>query len=225
MQKETAGDLELNIKKRARRRLVGAIALVLMMLVLLPMLLKDRIETTPAEDVTINLSNDTAPAKSKTPDEFDSIIVPSIVPSNESVNEAKPTEAKSDKNNHNEQKQAPEATIVDTEAEPVKVPESAPVIAAEPPKTANNEPAKEAAAVKSTNKFYVQVGVFSDIENVKKLQIKLADLGYKSQTDKVNTPKGEKIRLRTHTFSERNEAAIALQNIQDAGLTGMVVSQ
>jgi len=57
------------------------------------------------------------------------------------------------------------------------------------------------------------------------LQGKLSDLGYKSQTEKIDTEKGKKIRLRTQLFGDRNEAAIALENIKDAGLTGMVVSQ
>ena len=74
-------------------------------------------------------------------------------------------------------------------------------------------------------KFYVQIGVFSDEGNVKQLQAKLSDLGYQSQTEKIDTAKGKKIRLRTQLLGERNEAAIALQNIKDAGLTGMVVSQ
>jgi DedD protein len=52
MQREPAGDLELNIKKRARRRLVGAIALVLLMVIVLPMILKDRSAVTPAENAT-----------------------------------------------------------------------------------------------------------------------------------------------------------------------------
>ena len=71
----------------------------------------------------------------------------------------------------------------------------------------------------------MQIGVFSDEANVKQLQSKLSDLGYKSQTEKIDTAKGKKIRLRTQLFADRNEAAIALQNIKDAGLTGMVVSQ
>ena len=53
----------------------------------------------------------------------------------------------------------------------------------------------------------------------------LDGIGYKSVTEKMQTATGEKTRLRTSTFEGRNEAAIALENIKDAGLTGMVVSQ
>ncbi len=48
-----------------------------------------------------------------------------------------------------------------------------------------------------SKKFYVQVGVFSDAGNVKRLQAKLGELGYSSVTEKVNTPAGQKIRLKT----------------------------
>jgi DedD protein len=203
MQREPAGEQELNLKKRARRRLVGAIALVLLMVIVLPMILKDRAASTPAEKVTITLPSDQAhTALSETvPSDFDSSIVPTdIVP-------AEPAQA------------LPEL-IDETAPEPLPE-ESADAPAPVKQTTEKEMPAKENVS----QKFYVQVGVFSDAANVKQLQTKLSDLGYKSQTEKISTDKGQKIRLRTQTFGDRNEAAIALENIKDAGLTGMVVSQ
>ena len=184
MQREPAGDQELNLKKRARRRLVGAIALVLLMVIVLPMILKDRAATAPAEKITITLPSEQAQTTSS---DFDSSIV-----------SAEPTQA-----------------VID-ETAPESLPEKEASVDSEAAK-----PAKETASTK----FYVQVGVFSDAANVKQLQSKLGDLGYKSQTEKISTDKGQKIRLRTQVFGDRNEAAIALENIKDAGLTGMVVSQ
>jgi DedD protein len=192
MQREPAGDLELNLKKRARRRLVGAIALVLLMVIVLPMILKDRAAITPAEKITITLPSEQAQTL---PSDFDSSIVPAepAAVADEVESESVP------------EKEANTAVNADTEA-------TAP---------AKEKPVKETASAK----FYVQVGVFSDAANVKQLQTKLSDLGYKSQTEKISTDKGQKIRLRTQVFGDRNEAAIALENIKDAGLTGMVVSQ
>jgi DedD protein len=176
MQRETAGDQELNLKKRARRRLVGAIALVLLMVIVLPMIL-------PSEQ--------TAPEVS----DFDSSIVPTDPPIVSTPEVIEP--------------EAESAAVANPEAAPAKeVPAKAPDI-----------------AKPSSGKFYVQIGVFSDAANVKQLQNKLTDLGYKSQTEKISTDKGQKIRLKTQVFGDRNEAAIALENIKDAGLTGMVVSQ
>ncbi len=193
MQREPAGDLELNLKKRARRRLVGAIALVLLMVIVLPMILKDRAAITPAEKITITLPSEQA---QNVPSDFDSSIVPDE-PAKAGIDEAELESVP--------EKETNIATNADAEAaKPVK---------------------KESAKEIASTKFYVQVGVFSDAANVKQLQTKLSDLGYQSQTEKISTDKGQKIRLRTQVFGDRNEAAIALENIKDAGLTGMVVSQ
>lgn len=224
MQKDAPNDQELTFKKRARRRLVGAIALVLLMIIVLPMILKDRSVSTPREEVTITLSNqnspsDAAPAAS----DFDSNIVPAeIVPLNsESVVDEPASQAKTPP--QIQDVPVSQATGSEASAAPKIEPKVAPKVTLSQSKTE----ALQVLPKKSTNspKFYVQIGVFSDEANVKKLQAKLNDIGYASQTEKIDTAKGQKIRLRTNLLGERNEAAIALQNIKDAGLTGMVVSQ
>lgn len=198
MQKDQS-DLELNLKKRARRRLVGAIALVLLMVILLPILLKDRGASSPQEKITITLPNETSTSVTPAPSDFDSNVMPHHSEKKALATEAVPTEMEA---------------ATDAEATAVPVP-------------AIKEPlqVKEPIKMASAQRFFVQVGVFSDADNVKKLQAKLTDLGYKSQTEKVSTPKGDKIRLKTQVFVDRNEATIALENIKDAGLTGMLVSQ
>jgi DedD protein len=207
MQKDSPSHQELNFKKRARRRLVGAVALVLLMIIVLPMLLKDRAASQPQDKITITLPGEQQTVTPAAPSDFDSNIVPAdpvvtipapIVEPNESM------------------------TSSEVGAKPEKqVP--APVI--EPPTKQPAKPTELKPVEEKKHHFYVQIGVFSDEANVKQLQGKLGDLGYKSQTEKINTDKGQKIRLKTQIFSDRNEAAIALQNIKDAGLTGMVVSQ
>ena len=199
MQKTPSNDQEVMFKKRARRRLVGAIALVLLMVIVLPIILKDRTASPPQEKITITLPGDQQTIAAAPPADFDS----SIVPAEPSVAEAPQVV-----------EQAPDAS---------QTPD---------PEAASEKPAKEASAKdtskpkeETVHKFYVQIGVFSDESNVKQLQSKLSDLGYKSQTEKIDTAKGQKIRLRTQVFSDRSEAAIALENIRDAGLAGMVVSQ
>ena len=58
MQKDSAADIELNLKKKARRRLVGAIALVILMIIVLPLLLEDRSAVVSHEDVKISIQNE-----------------------------------------------------------------------------------------------------------------------------------------------------------------------
>ncbi len=202
MQKAPSSDQELNLKKRARRRLVGAIALVLLMVIVLPMVLQDRVTTQPQEQVTITLPSEHAQTE---PSDFDSNIVPT-----EPAKVDTPAVADSTQ------------PTVDSEAESQTDADVKPAV--KPPA---EMPAKETGTPKdaASHHYYVQIGVFSDAANVKQLQGKLSDLGYKSQTEKISTDKGQKIRLRTQVFGDRNEAAIALENIKDAGLTGMVVSQ
>ena len=206
MQKETVGDQELNLKKRARRRLVGAIALVLLMIIVLPMILKDRAASSPQDKITISLPGEQQTVTPVAPSDFDSSIVP-----------AEPATAPLPTTDTSEPTVDPAAAA---KPEPAK---ETPV----KPESAKPVPAKETTKPKNeaTHHFYVQIGVFSDEANVKQLQGKLSDLGYKSQTEKIDTDKGKKIRLKTQLFADRNEAAIALENIKDSGLTGMVVSQ
>jgi DedD protein len=232
MQKETISDLELNQKKRARRRLVGAIALVLLMLILLPFVLKDRNASAPQSEITISLPNE----KISTDSDFDSTVVPTEVQPEQTV-DSTATSPKSETapiviDTLDEEAQKSESTTSTKDAVPAKNTDSATQKKVESVKI--ETPAEQkAAAPKQTealehNKkgaFYIQVGVFSDEKNVKQLQTKLSDLGYQSRTEKIDTPKGKKIRLRTQVFNDRNDAAIALENIKDAGLTGMVVSQ
>ena len=217
MQKETVGEQELNLKKRARRRLVGAIALVLLMIIVLPMILKDRAATSPQDKIIISLPGEQQTVTPTAPSDFDSNIVPAepvtqTLPSAEAS--AEPTTKPSAESKP--QRSEPAAQIVDPEAGVAK--------AEKPAKEAQPKDAAKPTA-ETLHRFYVQVGVFSDEANVKQLQSKLSDLGYKSQTEKIDTAKGKKIRLRTQLFNDRNEAAIALENIKGAGLTGMVVSQ
>jgi DedD protein len=60
-------DQELQFKKRARRRLVGAIALVLVMIAVLPMVLDDHEHTSPQQAVTITIPSQNAEFTTQAP--------------------------------------------------------------------------------------------------------------------------------------------------------------
>ena len=212
MQKAPSIDQELNLKKRARRRLVGAIALVLLMVIVLPMILKDRSATQPQDKITITLPSEQVQAEAS---DFDSNIVPTepsitTLPELAELEVAKPES---------------EVATLDSEAATSKKIPGVTVPAVKPEVPTSTQMPKVKSSTEAYRKYHVQIGVFSDAANVKQLQAKLSDLGYKSQTEKIDTDKGKKIRLRTQIFGDRNEAAIALEKIKDAGLTGMVVSQ
>ena len=58
---QSQSEQEIQFKKRARRRLVGAIALVLLMIILLPMLLQDKVTQTPKDEVVISIPSQDSP--------------------------------------------------------------------------------------------------------------------------------------------------------------------
>ena len=205
-------DLELQLKKRARRRLVGAIALVLLMIIVLPVVLHDRSVDQPKQEVTITIPNEAvAPQKSR-------------VTADVNEQTAKPVDDLTVINEHKQTAIVDGGTSVTNSENKTTNSKSAEKITEEKKSVAATK-AEPENSIATNAKFYVQIGVFSDADNVKKLQSKLSELGYQSQTEKISTDKGEKIRLRTSTFKERNEAAIALENIKSSGMTGIVVSK
>lgn len=202
----------LILKKRARRRLVGAIALVLLMIIILPRILQDRANQATQESIKI-----TMPTEQVEP--FNSAITPTV-PETTVEEPALMTEEKTETEIENLAAKQAEANIKPQ----VK---SQPTISDKTDTTKPEQVKPESKPVDSTKKttgFTVQVGVFSDAANVKQLQDKLKQAGISSYTEKISTPNGQKIRLRAGQFVTRQEASDALTTIKSAGLSGMVIS-
>jgi DedD protein len=196
---------EIQFKKRARRRLVGAIALVLLMVTILPMVLDDRSAHLSQQEIMISIP-------SQDGDDFTSDIKPYVPENALSAEELAGTTAL---NNLQDPASVPSESK-DTEpasslklAEPVQtIPEPMPV----PEKTVGGPT------------YAVQIGVFSDASNVKQLEQQLKAAGFSSSTEKIPTAQGEKIRLRAGPFANRTSAEEALAKIQAAGLSGMIIT-
>lgn len=215
----------ITLKKRARRRLVGAIALVLLMIIILPSILQDRSNLTTQESIKITMPEQPV-------EEFNSAVTPAENGANPSVvsdpvmAEA-PTEADVENMAASQAESFEPAETVKPVVKPpvevAKAPEAKPA-----PVKPEIKPVLKPAEVKPTDSspegFTVQVGVFSDAANVKQLQDKLKQAGFSSYTEKISTPNGQKIRLRAGKFATRQEASDALNRIKSAGLSGMVIS-
>jgi DedD protein len=239
MAADSSNDQELALKKRARRRLVGAIALVLLMVIVLPMVLQDRAALAPQEAIKITMPDDVV---SQQAPKNEANVAPAepqtevATPSEAAISE--PTTSEPAVVAQIEKPIQPEATKVasDVKKEVVdgkKAEDKKPVKKTDVNTTETKKPvvkpieAKEPEAKPSAtsgDSFTIQVGVFSDIANVKQLQARLKESGFDSRTENITTPKGEKIRLRAGRFSSRQEAAYALTKLQAADLTGMVIS-
>ncbi len=193
---------ELQFRKRARRRLVGAIALVLLMITMLPMVLDDRSATLPQNEIAISI-----PGQDE--EDFASSITPVI---------SEPSSAEEPAGSAVEPLQLQGLTERDAE---LRAEANAAAIAAASQAPAPPAPVAETA---KTPTYSVQIGVFSDAGNVKQLVEKLKGIGIASSMEKIQTAQGEKIRLRAGPFASRALADDALADIKDAGLSGMIIT-
>lgn len=212
-------DQELNLKKRARRRLVGAVALVLLMVIVLPMILQDRAALAPQDAIKITMpeiSKAVVDAATVSPTEAAQVPEVSVV-KDELLNANDASIAMVDDK---------KVSNVKNEAEPKSVESKKSVV--KPEKQAEEKlrdsPVEAKVQQKVDSSFAIQIGVYSDAANVKQLQAKLKEAGYMSRTEKISTSKGEKIRLRAGNYSSRQDAADALTKLKDVGLSGMVIS-
>jgi DedD protein len=195
-------DQELQFKKRARRRLVGAVALVLLMIILLPMILQDRTAKAPKQDVVVSIPSLDQRLESEPvePAPIQPVAPAAEVSPPEVTAETKPVETKP------------------VEA-PVTTNQPSPSVAVAP----KAEPAKAETKAAASGNYFVQIGVFSDPEKVKQMQEKLSAKGLKSLDELIDTAKGKKTRLRVGPFEAKKDAESAMEKIKSLGLTGMIV--
>ena len=242
---------ELQLRKRARRRLVGAIALVTIIAVFLPMVL-DHEPKPVSQDVSIKIPSPdsgaftskivpVAPVTKPTPDSPSKaeaavqaetpVQVPAVSPEAPKVAAVVPPA-----------KPKVEAVVppaVDSEAAPPK--KAAPEKAAPAVKPAATPAAKPAVAEKSavTEKpkqaekskpatagvagFVVQVAALNDPAKAKQMRDQIAATGMKAYTEVVPTAKGNVTRVRAGPFTARGDADKARDKLKALGLNGNVV--
>ncbi|HEV7803312.1 MAG TPA: SPOR domain-containing protein [Burkholderiales bacterium] len=232
-------DEELQLKKRARRRLVGAIVLVTAVAVILPMVLDS--EPKPvSQNVDIQIpSPDSgefkpkAPAIAHTPAESTPIkgmppaSAKSAAPAPQAKSDDAPAKADAPATAIAEpaasttpaKKEAPKAEVADAKASSAASTSDVGKTAREPAKAA----AKESAASNGT--FVVQVAALADSARVKQLQKQMTSAGVKTYTEVVTTKAGEVTRVRAGPYATREAAETARSQLKKAGLDGKVVSK
>jgi cell division septation protein DedD len=70
--------------------------------------------------------------------------------------------------------------------------------------------------------FSVQLGIFSDEVNMKKVKDQVNSMGYKTNTQAIKIDDDVKIRLTTEFFSNEKQARLILQEIKKANLSGFI---
>ena len=230
MPPDTDHDQELSLKKRARRRLVGAVGLVLLMVGVLPMVLQDRASLTPSAAIKITMAGVDAgvvepiaapaplaappmPAVSPLAEPVPATAETTPVAVNDTAASAVPTQ------NKITEKPTEKAVEKPLEAKPLeaKVPEAK-------SQSATPAPAKADGSAAAKSSFAIQIGVYSSMASVTEMEGKLKQAGYQASIKKVSTDKGEKIRLRTGDYPTRQQAAEAMLKLQALNMQGMVVA-
>lgn len=213
---KTISEEELQLRKRARRRLIGAIALVSIIAVIVPMVLDH--EPKPAtEDITVQIP-------SSEPGKFTSKIVPRSGSDAARKSGAKPSPpggAKAPIKPEGDSAINPPAH--DTEAAPPKA--TAESKAGAKPSAAQRvrETPAVPARADSKDEFVVQVAALNDAGKAKQMQEQMAAAGIKSYTEVVPTSKGRVTRVRAGPFASRDEAEKMRERLKALGLAGNVV--
>jgi DedD protein len=191
---------ELQLKKRARRRLVGAVALVLFVIVFLPMML-DNEPRQMSQDVSISIP----PLAQQN--------LPEPEPEPESVAREplrfRPVEP-------------PEGTELAPVPRPEQQQQARSNSESEPvptPRVAVKQQAAQTEKTSANNGFDVQLGAFSNSGNAARLAAKVRENRFKAYTQVVSTTNGERTRVRVGPYPTRAAAEAARERLKARKLT------
>lgn len=230
-------DDQLALKKRARRRLIGAIVFVTFAAVVLPMVMDEEAPpATPSIELNIPqqekgfVAPPTGVAKSpadvaESVPALAAVVAPPVVPAIQSaaVVPAAPTAPATAAVKPPEPKAAPRSPAKPVVKPLVKAPskpETKPADAKRAQALLEGKAADLAAGADGPH--VVLIGAFSNPGNVQTLQKKLGELGLKVYTEPLDTPQGKKTRVRAGPFASREAAEKAVARMKSIGVGGVV---
>lgn len=218
-----AGDAESleGLRRRARRRLIGAALLVLVGVVVLPLFL-DTAPRPVAVDIPIDI-----PSKEKAPP---LPVAGKPVASGKLASTSGPVAAPKVESNV----AAEPAVSASAEKPTVAAVERTTELAAEPPaprevdKTVPVAAEKVATAPAKTPtpagmRYVVQVGAYSEAASAREARQRVEKLGLKTYTQVVETAAGARTRVRIGPFDDRADADRTASRIKQAGLPAAVL--
>jgi DedD protein len=184
------------LRRRARRRLVGAIALVVLVVVVLPIILDQKPRTGPQE-LTVQIpSQDGGPFKTRVLPPLQAAPAPAApvqkggpAPANDVADKLAPTE---------------------------------PAVVKKEGAKAQDKPHAKPKAVEA---FVFQLGVFANPDNAKQVRDRAASAGIKSYTEQVAGQQGEQTRVRAGPFASRGAAEKARDKLKSLGMDVGQVAQ
>jgi DedD protein len=226
---EATPDGQLELKKRARRRLVGAAALALLAAIVLPMVM-DHEPRQPVQDVQVRIpAQETGGVAAKIlPNKAMPTPLPPAPPDSAPDNKA---EAAIDAKPLIEPKPAAE---IPRDDKPVEKPAEKPAV--KPAEKPVVKPAEKAGANKADEAraraallgqeagepWLVLIGAYKDEANVKQLTAKLKQVGVPAFTERFESPQGPRTRVRAGPFKNKDAAEQALAKMKKIGVSGQV---
>ena len=229
-------DSNIDLKRRARRRLVGALALVLLVVIVLPLVL-DREPRPLSQELSVLIPSQDA-------GRFNSRALPpgapvqeaqqgnAAVPSSQPVRSAAPVTPAA--TSTPSPAIAPSATPAPVPASPLSamplsaapapVPAPAPIAAAG--SATASAPTPPVVASGKAERYLVQIGAYSTTLNAKRAQDKANAAGFKTIVEVAQGPKGEQTKVRAGPYATREAAEKAREELKTLGLpVGSVVPQ
>ncbi|HUW50796.1 MAG TPA: SPOR domain-containing protein [Sulfuricella sp.] len=248
---QALSDDEIQLRRRARRRLIGAITLVTVMVVTLPMVL-DGESRQPGQDIVISIppqgssgefssrivpipaqptpKQGQGPAPAAVPAENAAPVVD--VPAAPVVAQPQPSAKKAEMQPARPEGKKPEASVpvqaVKTGEPGDKKPAAAAAEAQPKPKEASspsNHKDEKSAAKQDGGPFVVQLGAFASPVNAKDRQARLSALKIKFYTETVKTPGGDRLRVRAGPYATRHDAERIQAKLKAAGIKDGVVAE
>ena len=213
----------LQLKRRARRRLVGAIALVTFVVIILPLIL-DKEPGPAGPPLSVQIPSQDSGG-------FSPRVVPPALPAAPAPGkkaESAPAKAEPPSVKAETPAAMPPAaqSVPPTHVAAPSAPKSEPRVASEATKPPAKPAAQRAQVALNGQGWVVALDAFSDKKNVRQLRARLSAAGVKSYTEPVKTAKGELTRVRAGPFATREAAEKAHAKLEAMGLKpGAVASR
>ena len=214
-QDEEPIDPMLPEKQRARRRLIGATALVLAAIIGLPMIFDADPNKPLADDVETQIPDKVSPA----PESLKPQPAPQSVPQ-KAIESPAPAQPPAPPQPVPEVKTAPEPAKTvkpNVEASDKTVPNK--TAESKAPAEEDKSPPKEKA-----RKYLVQVAAVNSKSKADDLKSRLKESGIKAYSEKISTKDGDRFRVRVGPFATREEAEKMQARVKKIGLSGSVQS-
>jgi DedD protein len=232
-------DAQLELKKRARRRLVGAAALALLAAIVLPMVM-DHEPRPPVQDIQVRIPSQDAAGGFATrilPAKPAATPLPPVAAVTESKPAPEPAKADAKAETKPEVKSEPPkdapkpaVAVAPVPAKPAEKPAAKPVEKTadkpvEKPADKKTEEARAASALSGSSdngQWVIQLGAYKEAGNVKLLLSKLKGMGVPAYTEKFDSPQGPRTRVRAGPFPSKDAAEKAHAKVKIIGVDGPV---